>query len=105
MSTNVLAERDANVPPQTTASAKEQPKTMEYHRQILESKLKEDKCDIRSLTHPVARGTNKCHPRSQQTFVSPSDSIMSPASQKLAAFKSKHIAKKYVVSPQRSSSQ
>jgi hypothetical protein len=29
--------------------------------------------------------------RHQQTYVSPSDTIMSPATQKLAAFKNKHI--------------
>ncbi|KAF2095062.1 hypothetical protein NA57DRAFT_79551 [Rhizodiscina lignyota] len=73
MSTSVLSERDANVPSTSTSPTKEAPKSMEYHRQMLESRLKDDK--------------------TQQTYISPSDTIMSPASQKLAAFKNKHIAK------------
>ena len=40
-----------------------------------------------------APDANVC--RTQQ-YVSPSDSIQSPATQKLSAFRNKHITKKYV---------
>ncbi|KAF2868501.1 hypothetical protein BDV95DRAFT_597352 [Massariosphaeria phaeospora] len=74
MSPNVLSARDTNVQVKPAASPeKEKPKTLEYHRKALESRLKGDE---------------------QQQYVSPSDEIMSPATQKLKAFRNKHGMKK-----------
>ncbi|OCK75117.1 hypothetical protein K432DRAFT_386391 [Lepidopterella palustris CBS 459.81] len=75
MASNILADRDRNLQPKTNSSAeKEKPKTMEYHRQVLESRLKSG--------------------HAEQTYISPSDEIMSPATQKLNAFRNKHVMKK-----------
>ncbi|KAL9070260.1 MAG: hypothetical protein Q9161_004953 [Pseudevernia consocians] len=49
------------------------PKSMEYHRQVLQSRLEEDKA--------------------KQIYVSPSDTIMSPCTAKLSAYKSKQFGK------------
>ncbi|EOD51761.1 Spo12 [Neofusicoccum parvum] len=70
MSANVLAARDANAQlNQTVDDGKT--KSLEYHRQVLESRMKSGQMD-------------------EQKYVSPSDGIQSPATQKLAAFKNKH---------------
>jgi len=76
MSSTVLADRDINA----TASASQQPtnakpdvKSMEYHRQILQSKLDEG--------------------QAKQTYISPSDTIMSPCTAKLSAYRSKQVGK------------
>ncbi|KAL9127297.1 MAG: hypothetical protein Q9175_007766 [Cornicularia normoerica] len=55
------------------------PKSMEYHRQVLQSRLEEDK----GLDGVGAK----------QVYVSPSDTIMSPCTAKLSAYKTKHFAK------------
>ncbi|KAI9677483.1 MAG: hypothetical protein M1817_006437 [Caeruleum heppii] len=49
------------------------PKSMEYHRQVLASKLSE--------------GAGK------QPYISPSDTIMSPCTQKLSNYRNKHFMK------------
>ncbi|KAL9135299.1 MAG: hypothetical protein Q9175_003521 [Cornicularia normoerica] len=54
-------------------------KSMEYHRQVLQSRLEEDK----GLDEVGAK----------QVYVSPSDTIMSPCTAKLSAYKSKHFGK------------
>ncbi|MCJ1371610.1 hypothetical protein MMC20_002829 [Loxospora ochrophaea] len=76
-SPNVLSSRDINTSAPastfTKAEADNQPKTMEYHRQVLKSRMEEDK--------------------SKQTYVSPSDNIMSPCTAKLSAYKNKHFMK------------
>ncbi|KAF2205170.1 hypothetical protein GQ43DRAFT_477626 [Delitschia confertaspora ATCC 74209] len=76
MSSHVLASRDTNAQPQpsTEPEKKQEPKSLEYHRQVLESRLKDG--------------------QDQQTYVSPSDEIMSPATQKLNAFRNKHVMQK-----------
>lgn len=67
-----LSEKDVNVPVQTqdaTAANNGKPsgaKALEYHRQMLQSKMADEK---------------------QQQYISPSDSIMSPATAKLNALK------------------
>ncbi|KIN06195.1 hypothetical protein OIDMADRAFT_17207 [Oidiodendron maius Zn] len=74
MSSNVLADRDVNAPAaQQSADVKPDVKSMEYHRQVLQSKLEEGK------------GT--------QTYISPSDNIMSPCTAKLSAYRSKQVGK------------
>ncbi|MCJ1412606.1 hypothetical protein MMC19_006703 [Ptychographa xylographoides] len=78
MSANVLSARDINTsaPKPSTHAADgkgpgEEVKSMEYHRQLLHSKLAED------------------GPKS--TYVSPSDNIMSPTTAKLAGMKQKRF--------------
>ncbi|KAL8907399.1 MAG: hypothetical protein Q9207_001449 [Kuettlingeria erythrocarpa] len=78
--TSPLKARDVNtsVPSPSKQASKvahedQKPKTMEYHRQILQSRLEEDK------------DTSK--------YISPSDMIMSPATKKLEALKGKRFGK------------
>ncbi|MCJ1399985.1 hypothetical protein MMC11_003188 [Xylographa trunciseda] len=81
MSTNVLAARDINTSAphapnpdsKPTMDHGEDAKSMEYHRQILQSKLAED--------GPKA------------TYISPSDTILSPTTQKLAGMRQKRFMK------------
>ncbi|KAG9198088.1 hypothetical protein G6514_000522 [Epicoccum nigrum] len=71
MSANVLSSRDINSPMKPKAPS--DVKSMEYHRQVLESRMKDDQA---------------------QKYVSPSDEIQSPATQKLSNFRNKNIMKK-----------
>ncbi|KAF2028987.1 hypothetical protein EK21DRAFT_90204 [Setomelanomma holmii] len=74
MSPNVLSVRDNNAQVKPTPSPeKEKLKSLEYHRQVLQSRIDNEQ---------------------SQQYVSPSDEIMSPATQKLQAFKTKHAMKK-----------
>jgi len=91
MSLNVLAERDTNAQP---AGAKEnkEPEPVEYHGQVLENKPGYQKSEKSKLASRVKKIAQKLC-RIQSTYISPSDGILSPATQKLAAFKSKHMGK------------
>ncbi|KAJ4318746.1 hypothetical protein N0V94_004260 [Neodidymelliopsis sp. IMI 364377] len=74
MSSNVLSSRDVNAQIKPAApTGKPDPKSMEYHRQVLESRMKGEQA---------------------QNYVSPSDEIQSPATQKLSNFRNKNIMKK-----------
>ncbi|TAQ86771.1 hypothetical protein B7494_g4898 [Chlorociboria aeruginascens] len=76
MSSNVLADKDVNAaaaPQSQNENAKPEVMSMEYHRQVLQSKLDERK--------------------DQQTYISPSDTIMSPCTAKLSAYRSKQVGK------------
>ncbi|KAF2128643.1 hypothetical protein P153DRAFT_397691 [Dothidotthia symphoricarpi CBS 119687] len=74
MSSNVLSNRDTNTQVKPTLSPEQdQPKSLEYHRQVLHSRMQDEP---------------------EQKYVSPSDEIMSPATQKLSDFRSKHVMKK-----------
>ncbi|EGS21025.1 uncharacterized protein CTHT_0028650 [Thermochaetoides thermophila DSM 1495] len=79
MSGNVLAPRDANtaIPAPTDAEMATNTKpnimSMEYHRQVFQSKMKEA--------------------TENKTYISPSDNIMSPCTAKLSAFRSKQVGK------------
>ncbi|KAJ9628504.1 hypothetical protein H2203_002403 [Taxawa tesnikishii (nom. ined.)] len=85
MSSNVLADRDTDTPGQQSGNpfnTKEQgnggenkPKSMDFHRQMFEKRMNEE------------------NGKPSQSYVSPSDAIMSPASQKLSSFKQKQINK------------
>jgi hypothetical protein len=105
MPSTILSERDTNVK-QPGAASDNKPKSMEYHRQVLESRLKEGKLvassrssvaaqpvPFETLAFPVPAKylTKQTQFRNQQAYISPSDTIQSPATQKLAAFKNKHI--------------
>ncbi|KJZ71891.1 hypothetical protein HIM_08736 [Hirsutella minnesotensis 3608] len=98
MPANVLASKDVNVPmadPQVAAG--KDVKSMEYHRQVFQSKMAEEKYE--PPAHSSSSGlvgvvlnerVRAC--RSKQ-YVSPSDNIMSPCSAKITALRSKHVAK------------
>jgi len=74
MSSNVLVDRDINAAaPQQSANAKGDVKSMEYHRQVLQSKLDEN--------------------QGKQLYISPSDNIMSPCTAKLSAYRNKQVGK------------
>ncbi|EKD17884.1 uncharacterized protein L3040_004424 [Drepanopeziza brunnea f. sp. 'multigermtubi'] len=79
MSSNVLADRDINasaatkIPEYKPNQEKGDVKSMEYHRQVLQSKLEES--------------------QGKQTYISPSDNIMSPCTAKLSAYRSKQVGK------------
>lgn len=129
--TNVLSERDPNVPQSPEKNKKgdgkqqDMPKSLEYHRQALEARLKESQSVNTAYTKktsqqpsaaedneenaasfssetPATLNTSDCSivrpaylvrslSRNQQTYISPSDNIMSPATAKLAAFKNRHV--------------
>jgi hypothetical protein len=113
MPSTILSERDTNVPmEQQSQQDGSKPRSMEYHRQVLESRMKEGKSVALTPTAEAPESSSdkastvaghtltKQHAfRNQQTYISPSDTIMSPATQKLAAFKNKHI-KAYVLNVQ-----
>ena len=133
---NVLADRDPNVssPEKNKTSLKgngkpqDATKSLEYHRQALEARLKESKSvntnttpqsiektqsqpsaarngsaeasiassNSSSIMNQRGQGIRQAHATcslssNQQTYVSPSDNIMSPATAKLAAFKNRHV--------------
>lgn len=81
MSSNVLAAKDVNtsiIPPQkndsTTTDQPIKPDTMsmEYHRKVFQSKMEQE---------------------DKNTYVSPSDNIMSPCTAKISALRNKQISK------------
>ncbi|KAK1760774.1 protein BNS1 [Echria macrotheca] len=74
-----LAAKDVNAPMSSTIAdaagggpTKPDVKSMEYHRQVLQSKMEGEET---------------------KTYVSPSDTIMSPCTAKLSAFRNKQIGK------------
>ncbi|KAE9374770.1 hypothetical protein N431DRAFT_557003 [Stipitochalara longipes BDJ] len=77
MSSTILADKDVNTSGAGANAAQQEGKadvkSMEYHRQVLQSKLDEGK--------------------GQQTYISPSDTIMSPCTAKLSAYRSKQVGK------------
>ncbi|KAK8213172.1 hypothetical protein M8818_002470 [Zalaria obscura] len=87
MSSQILADRDTNTPSQPTSQPnpfvtqgaenkmESKPKSMDFHRQMFENKMKAD------------------NGKEGQSYVSPSDAIMSPASQKLSSFKQRQMNK------------
>ncbi|RDL35241.1 Uncharacterized protein BP5553_07172 [Venustampulla echinocandica] len=77
MSSNVLADKDINTSAPEAGGAKmdgkADVKSMDYHRQVLQSKLDQG--------------------QAKQSYVSPSDNIMSPCTAKLSAYRNKQIGK------------
>ncbi|KZF22618.1 hypothetical protein L228DRAFT_268005 [Xylona heveae TC161] len=78
----VLADKDINTSNSSTETnssnmsqndTKEAPKSLAYHRQMLEARMKDQP--------------------NEPSYVSPSDNIMSPCTQKLSAYKNKHFSK------------
>ena len=85
-------------------------KSMEYHRQVFQSKMEEEDEYVLLASDPfcwllrcyydcfanVARSLSPFH--SSNKYISPSDNIMSPCTAKLSAFRNKQVGK-YVVTP------
>ena len=91
MSSAVLADKDVNAAAlQQPANQKDDVKTMEYHRQVLQSKLDEEQY-VHAFMYCRTFLTFNC--RVKQQYVSPSDNIMSPCTAKLSAYRSKHAIK------------
>ncbi|RKF63087.1 putative spo12-like protein [Erysiphe neolycopersici] len=83
MSTNVLTNRDVNTKNSTSPCKMDIDRTpeylsMEYHRKIFQSKTDENQL--------LAQ-------RQKATYVSPSDTIMSPCTAKLSAYRNKQVGK------------
>ncbi|ROV91432.1 hypothetical protein VSDG_07147 [Cytospora chrysosperma] len=103
---NVLGAKDTNVPMANTAatttgkdaSVKGDVKTMEYHRQVLQSKMESQKYDeaaAAAAPPPNHKAVSKLTQQdsSGNNYVSPSDEIMSPCTAKLNAFRNKQVGK------------
>lgn len=109
---NVLAAKDTNVTMGGTAEADANIKPMEYHRQVLQSKMQAQKYE-NTTTAGAAAGAPAPdaatataaaapHPAvskltsgdsSSNNYVSPSDEIMSPCTAKLNALRNKQVGK------------
>lgn len=112
---NVLGAKDINVTmgntPEAEAAGKESVegkgsvKSMEFHRQVLQSKMEDRMCDDddgddnRATTAAAAPLHHKAVSKLTQkdvsgnNYVSPSDEIMSPCTAKLNAFRNKQVGK------------
>jgi len=97
MSSNVLSPKDANVAMAAPAEPTGKPDVMslEYHRQVLQSKMEEAKCDkvISKPADPVNPNVDALARGKQQQYISPSDNIMSPCTAKLNAYRNKQVTK------------
>lgn len=92
MSSQVLSDRDINAQPKPTVlpeKQEEKTKSLEYHRQMLQSRLQGEKSVFRQDIVSRRLTLNRT-----QQYVSPTDGIMSPATQKLSALRNRHVTKK-----------
>ena len=98
MSSTALAQKDVNASLAShEPTGKADIKSMEYHRQVLKSKMAEEKyCRIALRFPPIGHADKPGTISKQQQYISPSDNIMSPCSAKLNALRNKH-ASKYVL--------
>lgn len=114
MSSNrILGERDVNVAMTDAPPLAKDVKSMEYHRQVLQSRIAQEpyvtrsQSPISSSLHakPLLRDmlfskpfliqpllTPSCLLSSKQ-YISPSDTIMSPCTAKLSALRNKQVSK------------
>lgn len=99
--TNALSAKDANVPMAASDNNVDAKKDMEYHRQVLKSKMEAQEY-VFVLPHPQGRreiaafsdsdaGFHRS--RSGNNYISPSDEIMSPCTAKLSAMRNKQVGK------------
>ncbi|KAL2760774.1 hypothetical protein ACRALDRAFT_1066774 [Sodiomyces alcalophilus JCM 7366] len=117
MTGHALSDKDVNAPVTTNVatdpSDKSDVKSMEYHRQVFQNKIAQEKYERQHTTHSrrsihngAAEDENKKPIHLHQTtgltrdprdrtkqYISPSDNIMSPCTAKLNAFRSKKIGK------------
>lgn len=100
MAKNVLSNKDVNAAmaePQTQGLDKDV-KSMEYHRQVLHSKMAQDETYAEDPRRPRRNGTvSSSHPLTccdrNNKYISPSDNIMSPCTAKINALRNKHASK------------
>lgn len=103
--TSALAAKDANVPMAASDNSNNSvdvKKDMEYHRQVLKSKMEAQEYAF-TLHHPQGRRNDtqffrvsdaRFHlSRSGNNYISPSDEIMSPCTAKLSAMRNKQVGK------------
>lgn len=101
---NILAAKDTNVPitisnTSTNGAAgkdavvKGDFKTMEYHRQILQSKIEAQKYEVAAPYHKAVSELTQDRGSASNNYVSPSDEIMSPCTAKLSALRNKQVGK------------
>jgi hypothetical protein len=98
MSSTVLADRDVNTSGAGANGAQQEAKvdvkSMEYHRQVLQSKLDEGKYVNPSTFLALSSNwLTALRNSGKQTYISPSDTIMSPCTAKLSAYRSKQVGK------------
>ncbi|KAF6845128.1 hypothetical protein CMUS01_00371 [Colletotrichum musicola] len=96
MSSNVLAEKDVNTPiaAATSDSASKDVKSMEYHRQVLQNKMSQEKYERPlAIVPPSESPALTCARHRSKTYISPSDNIMSPCTAKLSALRNKQVGK------------
>ena len=98
MSTKVLADKDANAAMADQQVFGKDVKSMEYHRQVLQSKIAQDDTYV-PVRHDANQGTRlrerqplTLYARSNK-YISPSDNIMSPCTAKINALRNKHASK------------
>lgn len=101
MSSNVLGNKDINAPimsEQDQVLRTKDIKSMEYHREVLKSKMEEryaslllSLLSLSLIVHFELTSSTSCS--SSKQYVSPSDNIMSPCSAKLNALRNKHASK------------
>ena len=98
----VLSDKDVNqaVVAKEEAQAGEKTKSLEYHRQVLQSKMESEQSvppppspRLRGAQAPGRTGVNGWRCRQRTQYVSPSDNIMSPCTAKLNALRNKHAGK------------
>lgn len=99
---NVLAAKDTNVPMTTTNAAdgqQQKEKDLEYHRQVLKSKMEAQQYVQARHRRPNEDFTGSdagklpSANRSGNNYISPSDEIMSPCTAKLNALRNKQVGK------------
>ncbi|KAK0376624.1 hypothetical protein CPAR01_08513 [Colletotrichum paranaense] len=95
MSPNVLGDKDVNATvvvsdPQSTKDLK----SMEYHRQVLQNKMAQEKYDkLQPRSSNKNKTLNSIVLDRSKTYISPSDNIMSPCTAKLSALRNKQVGK------------
>ncbi|GKT84884.1 SPO12-like protein [Colletotrichum tofieldiae] len=95
MSPNVLADKDVNAAVVVNDSqAAKDVKSMEYHRQVLQNKMAQEKYDYKPQTRNArSKALNFDVLNRSKTYISPSDNIMSPCTAKLSALRNKQVGK------------
>lgn len=98
---NILAEKDVNTHTVqqmdgAAGDSKSDIKSMEYHRQVLQNMMGQEQYAT-FLSHCKGLAADFLIDRGEQTYVSPSDGIMSPCTAKLNAYRNKQVGK-YVTS-------
>ncbi|KAF3760167.1 hypothetical protein M406DRAFT_334843 [Cryphonectria parasitica EP155] len=93
---NVLGVKDVNVPMTASAvpAAGDVKKDLEYHRQVLKSKMEAQEYDT-TLYQPAGSFSSDAMVSSRlgNNYISPSDEIMSPCTAKLNALRNKQVGK------------